>query len=188
MVLQSSNTAFALFLEKHQIKLSDCRGQSYDNGSNMSGKYSGLQARIQERNPLADYIPCFAHFLNLVGHSAVDNTSAASKFFELVDNVYCFYSASTHRWKLLVNALGGLPVVKHLSDTRWAAHSDASKALNCGYEKIRMVLEQFTENLDETAKARQEARGILSQREYVGKLHLTGVLVCHPWKGFTRQA
>ena len=25
------------FLEKHQIK-SDCRGQSYDNGSNMSGK------------------------------------------------------------------------------------------------------------------------------------------------------
>ena len=26
-----------------------------------------------------------------------------------------------------------------------------------------MVLEQFTENLDETAKARQEARGILSK-------------------------
>ena len=26
-----------------------------------------------------------------------------------------------------------------------------------------MVLEQFTENLDETAKARQEARGILSE-------------------------
>ena len=49
MVLQSSNTAFAL-----------------DNGSNMSGKYSGLQARIWERNPLADYIPCFAHSLNLV--------------------------------------------------------------------------------------------------------------------------
>ena len=41
--------------------------------------------------------------------------------------------------------------------------SDASKAFNCGYEKIRMVVEQFTENLDETAKARQEARGILSK-------------------------
>ena len=56
----------------------------------MSGKYSGLQARIRERNPLADYIH-FAHSLNLVGHSAVDNISAASKFFELVDNVYCFF-------------------------------------------------------------------------------------------------
>ena len=42
----------------------------------MSGKYSGLQARIRERNPLADCIPCFAHSLNLV------NIYAASKFFE----------------------------------------------------------------------------------------------------------
>ena len=61
------------------------------------------------------------------------------------------------------NALGDLPVAKRLSDTIWASHSDASKALNCGYEKIRMVLELFTENMDETAKARQEARGILSK-------------------------
>lgn len=58
----------------------------------------------------------------------------------------------------LVNDLGGLPVVKHLSDTRWAAHS-ALKALNCGYEKTRMISEQFTENQDETAKA----SGILSK-------------------------
>lgn len=28
---------------------------------NMSGQYSGLQARIKEINPLADYIPCSAH-------------------------------------------------------------------------------------------------------------------------------
>lgn len=28
------------------ISLEDCRGQSYDNASNMSGVYSGLQARI----------------------------------------------------------------------------------------------------------------------------------------------
>ena len=66
-------------------------------------------------------------------------------------------------WELLVNVLGGLPIVKCLSDTRWAAHSDASKVLNSGYEKIRMVLEQFTESLEKTAKARQEARGILSK-------------------------
>ena len=90
-------------------------------------------------------------------------TAFASKFFELVEKVYSFFSASTHRWELLVNVLGDLPVVKHLSDIRWAAHSNASKALKCRYEKIRMVLEQFTENLDETAKAQQEAKGILSK-------------------------
>ena len=104
-------------------------------------------------------------------------TFAASKFFELVENVYCFYSASTHQWELLVNVLGGLPVVKHLSDTRCASHSDASMALNCGYEKIRMVLEQFTESLDETG-----GKGYFIQVEYLGKLQLTGVLVCHHGK------
>ena len=57
----------------------------------------------------------------------------------------------------------GRPIVKSLSDTRWTTHSDASKVLNYGYKKIRMVLEQFIENLDETAKARQEARDILSK-------------------------
>ena len=172
-MLPTSKTAFAL---------SDCRGQSFDNGSNMSGKYSGLQARIRERNPLADYIPCFAHSLNLVGHSAVDNISAASKLFELLENIYCFFSASTHRWELLVNVLGGMPVVIRLSDTRLDAHSDATQLW---IEKIRMVLEQCTE-LDETAKARQEARGILSKLPWkIASYWCSGLL---SWKGFTRQA
>ena len=119
----------------------------------MSGKYSGLQVRIQGKNPLAYYISCFAHSLYLVCHSAADNTSAASKLFVLVENFYCFFSALSYWWELIVNTLDGLPVVKCQSDTRWAAHSDASKALNCGYEKMKIVLEQFTENLDETTKA-----------------------------------
>nr|XP_042900425.1 zinc finger MYM-type protein 1-like [Parasteatoda tepidariorum] len=34
------------FLENMQIELKYCRGQSFDNASNMSGKYSGLQARF----------------------------------------------------------------------------------------------------------------------------------------------
>ena len=99
------------FLEKHQIKLSDCRPQPYDHASNMSGKYSGLQATIWEKNPLANYIPYFTHSLNVVSHSAVDNIAVASKFFESVENIYCFFSALTHWRELLVNALGGLPTL-----------------------------------------------------------------------------
>lgn len=37
------------FLEKNQICINDCRGQSYDNTANMSGQYSGLQARLREK-------------------------------------------------------------------------------------------------------------------------------------------
>ena len=50
----------------------DCRGQSYDNASNMSGRYGGMQARMKAINPLAVYIPCMAHSVNLVGVNSVD--------------------------------------------------------------------------------------------------------------------
>lgn len=39
---------------KNDFDIMNCRGQSYDNASNMSGIYSGLQARIKTINPLAD--------------------------------------------------------------------------------------------------------------------------------------
>ena len=44
-------------LEVQEIDISDCRGQSYDNASNMSGVYSGLQARIKAKENLAEYVP-----------------------------------------------------------------------------------------------------------------------------------
>jgi ribose 5-phosphate isomerase RpiB len=60
------------FLREHDIKFEDCRGQSYDNASNMSGAYNGVQALLSNKNESADYIPCQAHSLNLVGKCAVD--------------------------------------------------------------------------------------------------------------------
>lgn len=36
-------------LENHHILIKDCRRPSYDNASNMSGKYSDLQAKIKEK-------------------------------------------------------------------------------------------------------------------------------------------
>ena len=38
-------------LDLEDIELSNCRGQSYDNASNMSGAYTGLQTRIKNLNP-----------------------------------------------------------------------------------------------------------------------------------------
>jgi len=41
-------------------------GQGYDNGSNMKGKYQGVQKRFLDINPKAFYTPCGCHSLNLV--------------------------------------------------------------------------------------------------------------------------
>src|SRR6185437_10292863 len=68
-------------LKDMAISIQDCRGQTYDNASNMAGKYSGLQQRIRDINPLADFVPCSAHSLNLVGACAAECCVQAVSFF-----------------------------------------------------------------------------------------------------------
>ena len=63
-------TTLLEYLERETIDFQDCRGQSYDNASNMPRKYSVMQARLKEVNPLAWYIPYTGHSLNLVGTAA----------------------------------------------------------------------------------------------------------------------
>ena len=56
------------------INLADCRGQSYDNASNMSGKYNGVQALVKKKfGAVAEYVPWYAHPLNLVGVCAAQS-------------------------------------------------------------------------------------------------------------------
>ena len=54
-------------LKKRGLDPSKMRGQGYDNGSNMSGKYKGCQAEILNSYPLATFSACTSHSLNLVG-------------------------------------------------------------------------------------------------------------------------
>ena len=109
------------FLEENGINIENCRGQSYDNAANMSGMYNGVQAIIRERCSVAYYVPCTAHSLNLVGKCAVECCPVAVRFFDLLQSLYAWLVASTHRWQVHRKHLRGLPVTKALSDTRWSA-------------------------------------------------------------------
>lgn len=40
------------FFESLDIPLKDCRGQSYNNASNMSGKYSGVNTEVKNKRSL----------------------------------------------------------------------------------------------------------------------------------------
>ncbi|XP_044766148.1 uncharacterized protein LOC123322270 [Coccinella septempunctata] len=45
-------------LQADDLDVEKCRGQSYDNGSNMAGIYKGVQSRILRMNELAVFVPC----------------------------------------------------------------------------------------------------------------------------------
>ena len=131
------------FLNENGIDIKNFRGQRYDNASNMSGRYNGLQARIKQLNEFAKYVPCFAHILNLVGKCAAKCCEEANIFFAFFENIYTFFSASTNRWGLLTAALSNgnqTLTIKHMSDTRWSARADSTKALFSGYSSIMQVL------------------------------------------------
>ena len=75
-------------------------------------KYGGMQALLRRENPLAFYIPCTAHSLNLVGVSAVDCCIDAVSFFGFVQALYtffCFNSPMDGTIRLFVTFAGKEP-------------------------------------------------------------------------------
>ncbi|KAL7293229.1 hypothetical protein TKK_0013369 [Trichogramma kaykai] len=152
------------FLSTNDIDINDCRGQSYDNASNMSGIYKGLQARLKQVNKYADYMPCAAHSLNLVGEKAAECVSETTAYFYFVQNIYTFSSASPHRWNKLTEALEPKQkVVKMLSNTRWSARFDAISALYASYENIFTALDYIHEEKTLTKDTQSEARSLLKK-------------------------
>lgn len=148
------------FLVDNNFTIIDCRGQSYDTAANMSGKYSGLQTRIKQYSPLAVYIPCGGHVLNLNLCHTVEKNVEAAKFFMFVQNVYVFFSGSTKRWNLLIKHLEDglrsrnnkderLLVPKRLSDTRWSCRVDACRSLKAGYRSYISALDEIANDKDE---------------------------------------
>jgi len=144
-------------LEKDDIDIQNCRGQSYDNASVMSGKYSGVQARIKEINDKAEYINCTNHSLNLAGKNAASVSVNSVTFFETVEQVYVFFTSSTHRWDVLTATIN--QSVKRINETRWSARFDAVKALKNKFLDILNVLEDLTSEKENT-QTRSDA-GIL---------------------------
>lgn len=105
----------------------DARGQSYDNASNISGNFEGVQAHLKKSSKYMNFIPCTAHSLNLVGNNTVENCSVASLFFEYVQHLDSFCSDSTYRWEIVCSDLksqdGRNVALKSLSGTRWSARA-----------------------------------------------------------------
>ena len=78
-------------LEQDNLDLNDCRGQTYDNAATMSGKVSGVQKLISQKNPKAKFVNCDNHSLNLVGVHAASEHAFAISFFGVLDSLYNFF-------------------------------------------------------------------------------------------------
>lgn len=150
-------------LIEDDLNISDIRGQSYDNGANMAGKYRGVQARILSLNENARFIPCSAHSLNLVGVNAANIIPQMQTFFGTVQHIYNFFVGSTACWKLLKEELK--ITLKGSCDTRWSSKAHAVHALKSQLPKILTILKQIIENRQNTGDTIVKAKSIIKSIE-----------------------
>ncbi|XP_022168749.1 uncharacterized protein LOC111032655, partial [Myzus persicae] len=142
------------------IDLKFCRGQSYDNASNMSGVYNGLQTRIKNYSSTAFFVPCSAHSLNLIGSNAADTTQEGTTFFFICQAIYNFFSVSTFRWNILTNIIENNPgcvKIKKLCSTRWSSRYDVCKAMFNGYAQVLSALTTICDDEGQKKDTRHEA-------------------------------
>ena len=85
----------------------------------------------------------------------------SSGFFYIMQKLYAWLSASTHRWHIHTKHLDGLSVEKPLSDTRWSARHDAVKALNKGYEKTVAALEELSSDATQPKDSQCVSQGFI---------------------------
>jgi len=102
------------------------------------------------------------HSLNLVAQSAAECCHAAVDFFGVLEEIYVFFTASTHRYEILTKKAVSVP--KRINTTRWSCRADATKALSEGYSQFIEALDQIADDRDELADVRCKARG-LSERQ-----------------------
>lgn len=130
-----------LIIESKGLSLDQCRGQGYDGASTMSGAYGGVQKFINDRQPLAVYIHCAAHNLNLVINDAVSAVREVQAFFTTLQELYAFFGHSIRRWDLLSSITGESAVtLKKLNPTRWAGRLSSLMGIKHRYCDVMKAL------------------------------------------------
>jgi len=101
-------------IKNYGFDIGKLRGQSYDGAAVMAGVYNRVQTKIKAHCPLAEYIHCNAHNLNLVLNDTMNASIEIQNFFAIIQKLYVYFALSGKRWKILTDILpvGGVILKK----------------------------------------------------------------------------
>ena len=140
MALTLKKELCAVF-SKHNLDISNIRGQGYDGASNMRGEWNGLQALFLNDYPFAYYVHCYAHQLQFILVAASRKVILVHQFFSNLTFIVNIICSSSKRHDELQAAkldeiahlleIGELETgkganqigtLKRAGDTRWSSH------------------------------------------------------------------
>lgn len=113
--------------------------QSYDGAASMQGEYSGLRTLIQQENPRAKYVWCFAHRLNLVIVDTADSSIHTRQFLGDLQALILFMKARKRtsefvKYQKLIQPTEKVRRIKSFSTTRWTSHDRVITVIYDKYE------------------------------------------------------
>lgn len=154
--------------------------QSYDGAAVMSGRHGGVQAKIKEKYPLAHFVHCYAHKLNLIMTQAASQNSDVRIFFGNLSEIPTFFSNSSQRVHFL-NKVVGRRIPRYVP-TRW---NFKSRTVNVVFEYREDLIEcmeeiEETPGINTTTKNQAGAiRRLLQEKSFVFWLTLFQYIMPH---------
>lgn len=147
-----------------KLDMANIVGEGFDGASNMSGKHNGVAARMKECSPLALYVHCYGHRLNLALQDAMTAVEPLRNALGTINGLYNFLEASPKRHALFTDTeVEGEHLVltlKSLSVTRWSCRWEAVRAV---WEQMgRIVKALITLTSDRDPKTYAESRALLN--------------------------
>ena len=129
----------------------------------MSGVNKGLSARMKECSPLAIYVHCYGHLLNLALQDTMTTVEPLRNTLGTIQSLYNFIEGSPKRHALFgdieTEQCSLLTTLKFQSVTRWSCRWEAVTAVDQQLERIVKAL--LVLSTDRDAKTCSESRSLL---------------------------
>lgn len=175
----TAETLFRLLkdaLLRFSLPINKCRGQCYDGASNVSGTRSGLQARVQEIEPRAQYTHCTAHVLNLVVHDVTENIPTCRNFMSLIRDLITLIRHSPKRLTWFQEFQSkGTPALRPLCPTRWTLTTASLQSIADNYSALLDFLEDLS--LNDRSEAGGKANGLHLSLQKFGTFFVLKVML-----------
>ena len=137
-------------LQEYNLDFNLLRGQGYDGAGNMSGKTKGVASHIISQYPLALYLHCSSHVLNLVVVKSAE-ISSVHNMMGICKKVHDFFDVHPKHQLKLEEAIEEtqpeqkIRKIKDLSRTRWVQRLDALEAMCMLHPSIVQCMETIKE-------------------------------------------
>ena len=149
------------------ISIRKCRGQTYDSASAVSGRKTGVQARIKNGQPKALFNHCHGHLINLACADSIKQSKVRSDALytalEITKLVKKPPNRDTKLEKICHASVDETerpsPNIRMLCPTRWTVKADAMDSILQNYDQLMELWDWYVDTLND-AKMKTRIRGV----------------------------